>query len=84
MGQALYKIWEWYETPISILRQAPWEKGTWVVRVVREGEFPYHEIDFRQYEEWEVEEKVIEDFTYYFIKNPSYIPWPEWTPHTTF
>jgi len=84
MEQALYKIWEWYETPYNVLLSAPWDKGTWVIRVDREGGFPYHEIDFRQHEEWEVEKKIIDESIYYFIKNPNYIPWPDWKPADLF
>jgi len=84
MVKALYKIWDWYEAPYNVITAAPWKKGTWIVRVEREGDFPYHEIDFRKYGEWEVEEKIVNSQTYYFIKNPNYIPWPPWHPSITF
>lgn len=84
MGKSWYKVWEWNEAPYVIKLQAPWERGTWVVELLREGDFPYHEIDFRQYDDWEIEKKNVGDRIVYFIKNPNNIPWPDWHPADMF
>ena len=84
MGKAWYKVWGWFEAPYTVRLQAPWERGTWIVEVLRAGEFPYHEVDFRQYDDWDVDKKTIDGKDYYFIKNPADIPWPQWHPADLF
>lgn len=73
MQKNLYTTWDWNEAPTYIRSFAPFQNGTWIVRVE-----PGDDWNYGNYKEsWTVVEKKIEDRWYLFIQDTSDVIWPK-------
>ena len=79
-GNDFYQVWDWYDAPYIVRTHAPFQDGTWIVRISPGDQLPWENLSVSYKPEWDVHQQKIDEQWYVFIRDPENKAWPPFDP----